>query len=133
MTEHTNQDPIFAAIERHREVSAQLAAAMAVSTKLMNGPEFEAADTVSRTRAEDLEACGASLIRSEPTTLAGAIALTRYVASLGEWQMPTDDPHAEEAPRDLSDDWRRKVLLTTLANALDKISAKEQVITRAPG
>ncbi|WP_036010811.1 hypothetical protein [Bradyrhizobium yuanmingense] len=123
MTEHANQDPIFAAIDRHRELSARLAAAMAVSTKLVNGPEFEAADTVSGARAEDLKACGASLIRSEPATMAGAIALTRYLAGLGEWQMPTDDPLAE-ASRDLSDDWRRKVLLTTLANALDKISAK---------
>jgi len=124
MTEQADADPIFSAIERHREFSARLAAAMAVSGKLVNGPEFEAADTVSSARAEDLKACGASLIRCEPTTMAGAIALTRYVASLGEWQMPTDDPLAEETSRDLSDDWRRKVFLTTLANALDKISAK---------
>jgi hypothetical protein len=100
-------DPIFTVIERHRELSTHCDEAVSISAKLMDGPEFDAADEISAERRDALVEYAAVVIRSEPTTMAGIAALIRYVASLGEWQVPTDD------------DWHQ-VFLGTLANALDR-------------
>lgn len=124
MTERIDQDPVFAAIERHRELSVLADEAAAISTKFVGvSPESEAASEITSERSDDVDECAHALIRLEPTTMAGAIALTRYVAGIREWQMPTDCPEWEESAPDVSCDWRRQVFLTTLANALDKISA----------
>lgn len=53
------------------------------------------------------------LIRSTPTTMAGVIALTRYVAGLREWELPDDDA------------WHR-VFLRGLADAIDEIGMAKQ-------
>jgi hypothetical protein len=74
-------DAIFAAVERHRELSADYTAAVDISSKLEDGPEFEAADAIAGDRCEDLLDHADALIRLEPTTTAGVIALMRYVAS----------------------------------------------------
>jgi hypothetical protein len=81
--------------------------AVSISAKLEDGPEFDAADEISAGRSDALVEHAAALIRSEPTTMAGTTALIRYVASFGEWQVPTDE------------DWHQ-VILGTLANALDR-------------
>ena len=47
-------DPIFAAIEKHRELSADYDAAVSISAKLPPGPEFEAADEVTADRHTQL-------------------------------------------------------------------------------
>jgi hypothetical protein len=78
----------------------------------LDGPEFDAADAISVERRDALAEYAAVLIRSEPATMAGITALIRYVASLGEWQVPTDE------------DWHQ-VFLSTLANALDKTVGKK--------
>lgn len=123
MTGVDEEDPVFAAIERHRELSALADAAVAISAKFAGvSHDFEAADEVTSARNNDVDECAQALIRLEPTTMSGAIALTRYVACIGEWQMPTDCPEWEETAPDVSCDWRRQVFLTTLANALDKIT-----------
>jgi hypothetical protein len=101
-------DPIFAMIERHRELSRHYDNAVSVSAKLEEGLEFDAAEEISNQRANALVQHAAMLIRSEPTTKAGATALIRYIASLGEWEVPADDG------------WRQ-VFLSTLANALDRM------------
>jgi len=44
-------DPIFAATERHRELSADYTAGVDISSKLEAGNEFEAADAVAETGA----------------------------------------------------------------------------------
>lgn len=102
-------DPILSVIERHRELYARLDAATAVSAKLLEGPEFDAADEISRERRLALAEFSYVLIRSKPTTIAGAIDLSRYVGSLPSWQLSDDD-----------ENWHR-VLLGTLADALDGI------------
>ena len=118
VTEAAEPDPIFAAIERHRELSESYTAAVDVSSDLKAGPEFKAADAITAERCQALLDHAGTLVRSEPTTLTGVAALVRYVASLEEWQTPVD--------RDLEAfpiaDWHQ-AFLTTLANALDKISA----------
>ena len=111
-------DPVFATIDRHRELSDRLSAATAVSAKLMDGPEFEAADEISAARAEDLRERADTLLCTEPTTMEGAVALTRYVASLGAWQLPDDDYEGEFA--DNPSNWQQ-VFLETLADALENI------------
>ena len=84
-------DPIFAVIENHRHLSASCDAAVAISAIMANdGPDFEAADAVAGQRQQLLIDHANALICCEPTTLAGAVALMRYVASLDEWQEPVD-------------------------------------------
>lgn len=109
-------DSIYAAIERHRELSADYTAAVDISSKLEEGPEFEAADEISGDRCRDLLDHADALSRLEPTTLAGVIALMRYVANLEEWQTPRDSDEFDGTPTD----WG-KAFCTTVANALDRI------------
>jgi hypothetical protein len=78
-----------------------------IRSKLLEGPEFDAADEISAERRDALAEYAAVLIGSAPTTMAGITALIRYVASLGEWQLPADE------------DWHQ-VFLGTLATALDR-------------
>lgn len=112
-------DPIFAAIARHRELSARYAAAAAVSTSLPAGPEFEAAEAISAERSQALIDHADEMIRSKPTTLAGAVALMRYVASLAEWEEPSD-----WRPWKISNgatvNWHQ-IFLDAMAAALDQI------------
>jgi len=100
-------DPIFAAIERHRELSTHCDEAVSISAKLTEGPEFDAADAISAESRDAVVEYAEVLIRSEPATMAGITALIRYVASLGLWQLPDDE------------DWHQ-VFLGTLANALGR-------------
>jgi hypothetical protein len=112
-------DAIFAAIERHRELSADYTAAVDISSKLEDGPEFEAADAITGDRCGDLLDHADALILLEPTTIAGIIALMRYVASLEEWQTPQDSVEFDGQPPD----WH-KAFCTTVANALDRIGGE---------
>lgn len=114
----TEPDPIFAAIERHRDLSAGYTAAVDVSSKLEAGAEFDAADAIAGERCRSLMDHAEALIRLKPTTLAGAIALKRYFASLEEWQTPAD--HCEEGDTAAAADWHQ-MFLTTLAGALEKM------------
>ncbi|RXH32021.1 hypothetical protein XH94_32620 [Bradyrhizobium zhanjiangense] len=117
-------DPVFATIERHRELSDRLSAATAVSAKILDGPEFEAADAISAARAEELGEYAETLLCTEPTTIEGAVVLTRYVANLGAWQMPVDDGYDDEGEvADTPNNWQQ-VFLDTLADALDNIRAR---------
>lgn len=84
-------DPIFAMIERNRELSAQYDAAASISGKLKEGPEFDAADAMSGETHLALRAHAKVLVQSKPTTIAGMIALSRYVGDLREWQVPDDE------------------------------------------
>ncbi|WP_245284122.1 hypothetical protein [Bradyrhizobium sp. Cp5.3] len=101
----TELDSIFDVIEHHRELSAQYDAV--VSAKLDDGPELGAADAISDERSLALQQYAAVLIRSKPGTLAGVIALSRYVASLPAWLLSDEY------------DWHQP-FLRTLADALGK-------------
>ncbi|MCP3460577.1 hypothetical protein [Bradyrhizobium sp. CCGUVB23] len=103
-------DSIFDVIEHHRELSAQYDAAVSISAELDDGPEFGADDAISDERLLALQQYAAALIHSKPTTLAGVIALSRYVASLPAWLLSDEY------------DWHQP-FLTRLADALDEISA----------
>jgi hypothetical protein len=107
-------DPIFAAIELHRELSAHYDAAVSISGSLPCGPEFEAAEEITAERCYALLDHASALIRSEPTTIAGVIGLTRYVGSLEEWQTPADRSDRWEAS------WHQ-AFANTLASALEAI------------
>jgi len=69
-------------IERHRELSARYDAAVAVSAKLFDGPEWEAAEEITDATCTGLLDYADRLVCSQPTTLAGAIALLRYAAAM---------------------------------------------------
>ena len=116
-------DPIFAAIERHRVLSTEYDSAVAISGNL-GGPEFEAAEEITSVCCDALLEHANKLICSKPTTLAGAIALVRYVASLEEWQEPVDyDQQAWEDAGELRPKNWHHTFLDTLADALDKMAA----------
>ncbi|MCA1500243.1 hypothetical protein [Bradyrhizobium sp. NBAIM14] len=108
-----DRDLTFVVIERHRELSAHYDAALSVSAKL-DGPEFHAAEEISSQRNHALAEHANVLIRSTPTTIAGVIALTRYVGSLREWELPDDDA------------WYR-VFLGGLADAIDGIAMAQRL------
>jgi hypothetical protein len=69
-----SDDPIFAMIERHRELSAHCKAAYDISGKLLDGPEFDAAEAVSVEKHDRLIDHADALIGCEPTTIAGVLA-----------------------------------------------------------
>lgn len=101
-------------IERHRELSARYDAALSVSAKLDGGAGFDAADEISTQRNDALAEHANVLIRSAPTTIAGVIALTRYVGRLREWELPDDDA------------WYR-IFLEVLADAIDRIAMAQRL------
>ncbi|MCP3392082.1 hypothetical protein NLM27_25160 [Bradyrhizobium sp. CCGB12] len=107
------RDLIFVVIEKHRELSAHYDAAASVLAKLEGGSEFDAADEISVQRNLALTEHANVLIRSTPTTIAGVIALTRYVASLRDWELPDDDG------------WHQ-VFLGGLADAIDEIAMAQR-------
>jgi hypothetical protein len=112
-------DPIFAMIERHRELSAHCSAAYDISGKLLDGPEFDAAEAVSVEKHDRLIDHADALIGCEPTTMAGVLAAMRYLATLSDWQEPS---HAEWISGDgASMDWHQ-AFLDTLANAIEPIA-----------
>lgn len=125
-------DPIFAVIAHHRELSAHLSAAVDVSAKLEDGPEFEAADAVTSQRNHTLIDYAETLMRSMPTTLPGITTLMRYVAGLEEWQVPVDRRPLTEIAHNSTADWHQ-VLLSTLADALDKIGRGGSALTPDDG
>ncbi|WFU71087.1 hypothetical protein [Bradyrhizobium sp. CB2312] len=108
-----DRDLIFLVIERHRELSAHYDAAASVSAKLEDGAEFAAADEVTGQTNLALTEHANVLIRSKPATIAGVIALTRYVAGLREWELPDDDA------------WHR-AFLEGLADAIDEIGMAQR-------
>src|SRR6516225_8319937 len=86
----TEPDPTFGVIERNRELSEQHDAAAFISAKLEWGPAFDAADEIGREKRLALAEHSNMLILSKPTTIAGVVALSRYVADLREWELPDD-------------------------------------------
>ncbi|MGY4629927.1 hypothetical protein [Bradyrhizobium sp. USDA 4486] len=90
-----DRDLIFVVIERHRELSAHYDAAASLSDKLEDGAELAAADEVTGQTNLALREHANVLIRSKPATIAGVIALTRYVAGLREWELPDDSDGAD--------------------------------------
>jgi hypothetical protein len=119
------RDPIFAVIERHRELSAQYGAAVHISGDMTSDdPGFEAAELATQERCDALLDYSADeLISLLPTTLAGTVALLRYVAGLKEWQQPADFV-AWETSNGLTMDWYQ-VFLHTLADGVEALAGKE--------
>ena len=81
-------DPIYAAIERNRELSAQYDAAEVRSSNMPAGPAFDAADAMTQQAMRDLLDHSDSMVYAEPATLAGVSALLRYVSTWEDWQLP---------------------------------------------
>lgn len=107
MSLRPNRIRFFGVIARNRELSAEHDAAVSISAKLDSGLEFDAADETSEEKRLALAEHANVLIHPKPTTIAGVIALSRYVASLKAWQLSDDE------------DWHQ-VFLATLADAIEK-------------
>jgi hypothetical protein len=80
-------DPIFAAIERHRATWAELNTRCSALSDA-GTPEAEA--ELDRIMDADGEAAG-ELAGTEPMTLAGAIALLRYVAECDDYSFEDEE------------------------------------------
>jgi hypothetical protein len=105
-------DPIFAAIEAHRASLARHEAAVLDHRRLMQtlssertrivpardavagseAPEWLASERLVKTTFDETQKCAVDILQRSPTTLAGAIALLRYMEELeaGECPMPKD-------------------------------------------
>ena len=92
-------DPIFAAIDRHRELAAAYSAALEANAPNAWRKSDELADQAN------------ILISTKPSTQQGAVALMRYIAS---WQYEQRPPFHDD---DRVWEWHT-VLLHTLADAL---------------
>jgi hypothetical protein len=112
-------DPIFAMIERHRELSGQCRAAYDISGKLLDGPELDAAEAVSVEKHDRLIDHADALVGCEPTTMAGVLAAMRYLATLPDWQEPSDGEWISGDGASM--DWHQ-AFLDTLANAIESIA-----------
>jgi hypothetical protein len=98
----TTDDPIFAAIERHRQAEAALLA-------FEYAEEDDAALAEMDRLCDVTDAAAWALVETQPTTLAGCIAILKYVADEGD---------GERWP---PEDWDSK-LHATLSDALQKIA-----------
>ncbi|WP_342723923.1 hypothetical protein AAFG07_33250 [Bradyrhizobium sp. B097] len=107
-------DPVFKAIARHRQVSKDYDDAGAIWAQFISGPEYEGVGKIVDKKSAPLERQTKVLMRSKPTTMAGAIALTGYVAGLRLWQMPNEE------------DWY-KDFLGRLAEVLGKLASEGAV------
>jgi hypothetical protein len=118
----TEPDPIYAAIEKHRVLSADFDAALSISARLI-GPEFDAADAITSDANVKLLNHADILICSQPTSLAGVIALMRYASGLEQRQQPLDrrEWNMEELAMDIPN-WHH-AFLNSLTNAVEEISA----------
>lgn len=113
------RDPIYAAIERHRELSTRYDAAVAVSAKLFDGPEWEAAEKITDAACAELFDFADNLVCSQPTTLAGVIALLRYAAAMQEWEMPREIPDEDGKLTH----WSNAIFMAVV-NTLDQIGVQ---------
>lgn len=77
----TEPDPIFAAIERHRQSIAPWLAAVEYEFGIdRNDPRHAEAERMTAEKQGNLLETCADLIRIYPTTIAGVVALLRYFA-----------------------------------------------------
>ncbi len=109
-------DPVFAMIERHRELSAAFDVAVKNADNLEEHPEQESLDAIVDDTSDALLDHADALIITEPTTVAGIAAVMRYFASLEDWQEPRDSEEWETSDG-ASVNWHQ-AFLDTLANAL---------------
>jgi hypothetical protein len=90
------RDPIFAIIERHRILSDSADAATGISAKMFDDdPRHAAAAAVTDAAHCELMEHAELLFSAEPTTVAGVVALLRYLPTLDLWQTPSRDPDVE--------------------------------------
>jgi hypothetical protein len=115
----TSTDPIFAKIEAHRAaVKAYLSAAALAGSLVDDTPEWRAASVVEQTTIEQERAAFIDVLTSDPTTLAGAVALLDHGGQdhfLGE---------APDAPYGQAALFTRVDMKGPLAEAIDRFPAR---------
>ena len=108
------EDPVFAAIERYKVLSAEYTAAVERRAPLDDDdPDFlEAENVTSRTGTALFEQMDL-IFTFRPSTVAGVAALLKYISTLEDWQMPQglDDSNSMMAV---------KLLCTCLAGAIEQ-------------
>jgi hypothetical protein len=115
------EDPIFPMIDLHRELSAQYTAAADTYCRLRSSdPEYDDAQALTHETGAALIDQADLLIRSEPTTVAGVLALMRYAAGWEWHEKPADLEWDDEGPS-----WEQ-LFLTTLADRLEKIGGRAE-------
>jgi hypothetical protein len=77
----SSDDPIFAAIERHRQAITPWEAAVEIESNMFDSdPGYAEAEEVAAEKSCDLHEASVDLIRIYPTTAAGVAALLKYYA-----------------------------------------------------
>jgi hypothetical protein len=99
-------DPIYAVIERHRKASAEHIEAVRIEFAFEEAhdiegeqrEEYERLYAASGTAYDEMDDAGCDLVNTRPTTLAGILALCRYIKPLfGETDTPNLPDHIEYA------------------------------------
>jgi hypothetical protein len=109
-------DPIFAAIERHREAWRAFTEDVAVAFDLEEaGNKSVDADTLANARGDVAEDLKNALLETKPTTLAGALAVIRYVNSY--YSEPTDSRPV--GYHELFEDEEYFTFLTTIGDTIE--------------
>lgn len=115
-------DPVFAMIERHKEISAAydlLVNDNRVGDSYPGHCEINAA--CDRLRRELID-YSCHLYRSLPTSSAGIAALARYVAALDEWQLPGRPEGEREDNAEAEDRYWVSVFCETAARAAEALA-----------
>jgi len=89
-------DPIFAAIERHRQARSKLSDVVAAADLAFDDPQYDAMQKPLDKANRKEMALSWKLIEIEPTTAAGLTAIMQYVVEIGDtrrWQWPDGWEH----------------------------------------
>jgi hypothetical protein len=110
-------DPVYAAIERYRQLSVEYTAAVDRSAALeAEDPDYvECDETTSRVTDALFEEMDV-IFTFRPSTVAGTVALLKYISELEDWQMPAglEDTDGKKAVQ---------TLCISLAAALEQIGS----------
>jgi hypothetical protein len=124
VTKATDLDPIFAAIERRKKGWRAFSVAVTAEDELSGKPGHAEAEAEYRRAGDEAEEAAVAIADTRPTSLAGAVALLRFLAdpepddegqlgNLLTWGNGDEDGQLVFVSR----------IHSTLADALEKISA----------
>jgi hypothetical protein len=122
-------DPIYAAIERHREAAVVWDAAIDVWANFSDGPEpeRERINDAEKAARDALDDAGVALINTSPTTLGGIVRALNYIRE----QMPEDDGIYMPSDLRLADDTDGEYQVAWIEAFLDTIEHAADELDRA--
>jgi hypothetical protein len=130
MPKTTKADPIFAAIQAHRQAAGALYATIGAIGAMEDGaPEYGVARAAGDKIANITRAATNKLRKTQPTTIAGVTAVTAYMV---EYLDRYPDCGWVADPKTWNDpNWFEHGMIHNLAKALAQITGVTTVLTRS--